>query len=150
MAEDRKGGMARLVALVVVLAAAGGAYFYMQSRPPKGGNLERIVNEDEANIIADHKTLDEVKKIFHHDSPDAGTEPGVYLFDFSKLDPKNKEKVEVVVKGGKVIAMRFLDERLPVPKPPLPGNPNAKEEPPETAPSGDQPAEAPKKTDGGG
>lgn len=153
MAEGSKGNLIRLGLLAVVLAAVGGFYFFQSTKPPKGGNLDRIVNEDSAGIIAEHKTLDEVKKIFKHESPEAGLEPGLWLFDFSKVDPDNKAKVEVMVKGGKVVMMREFDERVPPPKPPTPRDPNdpePPEDPPADEPPADAPAEQPDSGGGGG
>lgn len=116
MADQKQGTYVRLGVLIVVLAAAGGFYMIRSSAPPKGGNLERIVLEDSANIISGGKTIDDVKKIFRHDSPEPGHEQGVYLFDFAKVDPSNTARIEVVVRGGKVIAMREFEGRIPAPR----------------------------------
>lgn len=134
MADGSKGTLVRLAVLVVVLAGVGGFYLFKSSKPPRGGNLERIVEEDSENIISEHKSLDEVKKIFHHDKPEPGLEPDVWLFDFSKVDPDNPAKIEVVVKGGKVIGMREFDPRVPPPKPPTARDPKQPEPEPEPAP----------------
>lgn len=141
MAEGRKGSLIRLVVLVVVLAAAGGYFVFQQSKPPKGGNLDRIVNEDSAGLIGG--SLDAVKSAFHHPSPEKGAEEGVWLFDFSKVDPTNSAKIEVVVRGGKVASMREFDDRVPPPKPALKGEPDASDASTTPPPSGEAPAPTP-------
>jgi hypothetical protein len=123
MAEGSNGSvLVRVGILVAVLAGLGGYVYYKQTQAPRSGNLMQIVLEDSAGILAEGKTLDEVKKIFRYDSPVEG-EPGVWLFDFSKIDPANTAKIEVVVRGGKVISMREFDGRVPAPKPSPQGTP---------------------------
>lgn len=128
MAEGNSGVLVRVGVLVAILGALGGYVYFKQSQPPRGGNLMQIVTEDSAGIIAEGKSLDEVKKLFRHDQPVEG-EPGVWLFDFSKIDPQNTAKIEVVVRGNKVVSMREFDGRIPTPK--------------VAPPAGDQPAEEP-------
>ncbi|MCC6427466.1 MAG: hypothetical protein IT435_11665 [Phycisphaerales bacterium] len=134
---DAKGSMGRLISLVLILVFAGGGYLYMRSRPPKGGNLQAIVLEDSAEIISGGKTLEDVKVILKHPNPvDAGE--GVFVFDISQVDPQSKDKVEAIVRGGKVIGLRFQDDRIPPPKAskPGPGDPEPEAEPaPETPPA---------------
>ncbi|MCG3121673.1 MAG: hypothetical protein GIKADHBN_00041 [Phycisphaerales bacterium] len=142
MADGRKGNLARLGILIIVLAAAGGYFMYKRSLPPKGGNLERIVLEDSAGLRG--KTLEDVKRVFRHDKPDPGSEEGVWVFDFSKVDPSNPAKIEVVIRRGQVASMREFDGRIPEPKPALTGDPEPSDAPAE--PPADAPAEPP--TDG--
>lgn len=145
MAEGSNGGvLVRVGILVAVLAGLGGYVYFKQSQAPRSGNLMQIVLEDSEGIIAEGKNLEEVKKIFRHDSPVEG-EPGVWLFDFSKIDPANTAKIEVIVRGGKVIGMREFDGRIPAPKPSPQGTPDA--QPGENAPAGEP---APDGTTNGG
>jgi hypothetical protein len=143
MAESGSSSIARLVVLLVVLAAAGGGFLYMQSRPLSRERVQRIM--DDGELIG--KTLDDAKKVFKFPDPVQGHEEGVYLFDFSKKNPKNTLKIEVVYKGGTVHAVRELDERIPPPIPPSPGKPGNEDAPFDSG-QPDQPADDGKSEDG--
>ena len=109
MAQQGKGGLIRIVALVAVLAVAAGAFFFMQQRTTNLNTTEKITAYVNGGGLL-RQSLDEVKVTLGHDSPvpKAG-EQDVYIFDMRQKDPKLDVIVEVVMRGGVVAAHRTYD-----------------------------------------
>lgn len=110
MAQQGKGSLIRIGALIVVLLAVGAAFLYL--RQTQGDNLntvqgiETYVNS--GGLIG--KSLDEVKDELDHDNPvPKEGETDVYLFDMTEKDPSLGVVVEVVIRGGRVNAFRTFD-----------------------------------------
>jgi hypothetical protein len=109
MAQQGKGSLIRVVALVAVLIVVGAGFLYMRQAQGSLNSVQKI--EDYVNggrLVG--KSLDDAKAALNHENPKPKEgEQNVFLFDMTEKDPKLAVVVEVVVRNNVIAANRTYD-----------------------------------------